>query len=168
MTDQFVPSLRDRALAARDSDLRAVEAQGHHERKHWIKVQKGRFAHELGQLGHPIIPEMVQFVEVGDGVHQELCHEVEGVHFRLPVDYQVHRALVATLVCTYCGQGCVTRRVDNLEDLGAAYEEMSEHEAWCLDGCMENAAEPAAVPASERHGDGNGGSAVMDTQEELR
>jgi len=151
MTEQFVPSLRDRALAAKDADLKTIEARGAQERKHWLKVQRSRFVHSLAELGHVIIPEMVSLVEAGDGAYQELCHEVEGVMFRMTVDYQVHRCMAATLVCSYCGQGCVTRRVDSLEDLGAAYEEMACHEERCLDGLMREA-HAAETPEHEQRG----------------
>ena len=153
MVDTYVPSLRDRALSAVNADLHAVEAHGAHERKRWVAIQRNRFVHQVGQLGHAIIPEMVELVEVGDGVHQELCHEVEGVLFRMTVDYQVHRTLTATLVCSYCGQGCVTARVDSLEDLGAAYERMAEHVVYCLDGLHRSATlVDDEIPEHERRG----------------
>jgi hypothetical protein len=151
MTELFTPSLRDRALGAIAHDRTALEARSHHERKRWVALQRSRFVSQMGELGRQIVPEMVSFVETGDGAHQELCHEVEGVMFRMMVDYQVHHILDATLVCSYCGQGCVTRRVYGLEDLGAAYEEMACHEERCLDGLMREA-HAAENPEHEQRG----------------
>jgi hypothetical protein len=144
--------LRDSALAAKANDLASLEAKGNHERKHWLNVQRQRFVQDLGLLGIEIIPQMISLVEAGDGVYQELCHEVEGVLFRMPVDYQVHRALNATLVCSYCGQGCVTQRVDGLEDLGRAYEAMAVHEAYCLDSHVDDTEDGGDPWEHERRG----------------